>query len=318
MQLLNNFLLIVMGFVMLWLGAELLIKGALTISKKLGWSESLVGLTIVSFCINLPEIMITFVGAFRQLQGDQVTQLVVGNVVGSNMSQIGLVLGLAGLFQVIKVNKKEVMRNGLMLIGSTLLLITFSINGNISRIEGLILLLLYGFYLFTLNKNSSRTLAKKHSPKFNFKKNFKFFVRLALGLIIIVLGSELVVSRAINISQILQIDQMIVGLFVVGIGVSLPELFVAISALIKGSPDLSVGSMLGGNIIVTLVGLGGTAMITSWHIPRSIATFDLAYLLLTSVVVVLFLLTKKSLERKESVLILLMYLIFVFLKALGL
>jgi cation:H+ antiporter len=318
MFLLNNFLLIGIGFVMLWLGAELLIKAALAISKKLGWSETLVGLTIVSFCINLPEIMITFVGAFKQLQGDQVTQLVIGNVVGSNMSQIGLVLGLAGLFQVIKVDKKEVMRNGLMLIGSTLLLIAFSINGFISRIEGLVLLLLYGFYLFTLNKTSSRKLVKKHSRKFSFKNNLRFFIQLASGLIVIVLGSELVVSRAVNISQILQIDQMIVGLFIVGIGVSLPELFVAISALIKGSPGLSVGSMLGGNIIVTLLGLGGTAIIAGWHIPRSIATFDLAYLLLTSVVVVLFLLTKKKLERKESVLILLMYMIFVFLKALGL
>jgi cation:H+ antiporter len=99
--------------------------------------------------------------------------------------------------------------------------------------------------------------------------------------------------------------------------VSLPELFVAISALTKGSVGLSVGSMLGGNIIVVLVALGGTAIFSNWSIPRAVATFDMAYLLLTTVVVVLFLLTRQKLERKESALILLMYVIYAMLKTFG-
>ena len=125
------------------------------------------------------------------------------------------------------------------------------------------------------------------------------------------------VENGANIATELGVSQMIVGVILIGLGTSLPELVVSISALIKGANGLSVGNLIGSNLIDIAIALGGSAMISGWQIERSIATFDLAYLLFTSVVVVLFLLTKGTLERKESFLIMSLYIIYISLKALG-
>lgn len=322
-----DLIILVIAFVLLWLGSKLLIKGALTISRILGLSETFVGLTLVSFCLNFPEIMITFSGAFKQARGLEASQLVIGNVVGSNMGQISLVLGLAGLLKVIKIKKTDVIYNGFALIISSFLLFVFSIDGVISKMEGILMVLFYIVYMLVLSKNS--LIQKKKKKNFlsfsisavvfrqSIKKYLKPLVELIAGAAIIILSSEMAVAQALLIAEVLNINQLIVGVFMVGLGVTLPELFVAISALNKGSVGLSVGSMLGGNIVVILMALGGTAIFSNWQIPRSVVAFDMAYLLLITVVVILFLLTRKKLERKESILILLLYVVYALLKTYG-
>ncbi len=319
-----NFFLLIISFVLLWLGTELTVKGAVMIAKNKGWSQSFIGLTLVSFALNFTEIVITFSGAFRQAGGEEVSQLIIGSIVGSNMIRITLVLGLAGLFQIIKVDKKEIIGNGLALIISTLLLFLFAINGKITQINGLILLASYFLYILLLSKNGLKSTQakaiasfKRKSKKLQTKLNLKAFIKLIVGLIIIGFASELTVNSSLNAADILNVNQLGVGVFIIGIGVSLPEMFVSVAALTKGSSRLSVGTMLGGNIIVTLAALGGSALITDWPIAREVATFDIAYLLLCAVVVVLFLLSKRQFDRKESILVLLLYVIYALLKSFG-
>ncbi len=317
MVILFHFIILIVALAFTSIASNFVVKAALTVAKRLGWSQDLTGLTIISLGVKLPEIIIIFSGALKQFQGEEVTQLVMGNIVGSNMSQISLVMGLTGLFQTIKVKKSEVMSNGLMLIASSFLFFIFALNGTISQLEGVILLLIYAVFVVTLKKTTCSNLPKTVAQKFSFKKNLRSIAKLMVGMIVIAISSNSIVNESALLADLLNLNQLIVGLFVIGIGVSLPELIIAISALKQGLSDLSVGSMLRGNIVVILVGLGITSLLEGWSIPRNIATFDLAYLLLTTVVVVLFLLTKKKLEKKESVLILALYGIFVVLKSLG-
>ena len=315
-MLVHQLLFVFLGILGLWLGSELITTGATKIARRFGLSETFIGLTILAIGTDFPEIMVAMTGAVDQLHGEEMTGLVVGNIVGSNMSQISLVLGIAGLLKVFKMKKNEVMHNGMMLIASTLTLLLLSLDGRLSRVDGLILVSFYVAYFFSLKQKSGLSIVKGKIKRFK-GNNFKSFLKIVIGLVILAQASHWVVENAATIATQLGVSQMIVGVILIGLGTSLPELVVSISALTKGANGLSVGNLIGSNLIDISIALGGSAIIGGWQIERSIATFDLAYLLFTSVVVVLFLLTKESLERKESFLILSLYLVYVSLKGLG-
>jgi len=313
---LNNLAFFGVGLVGLWIGAELIVRGAMKISKRLGLSETFIGLTMLAIGTDFPEIMVALTGAIDQLNGKETADLIVGNILGSTMSQIALVLGIAGTMKVLKLNKKEILQNGLMVILATCLFFILSLDGMISRGDGLIFVVVYIFYFLTLNKTSKIAQLKN---KFRKKKGNPIFplAQLAIGLIVISEASHLVLDNGINIASDLGISQMLVGIILIGVGTSLPELVVSIKAVMSGSNGLSVGNLIGSNIIDILIALGGSALIGGWRIDRSVAMFDIPFLLLTTVIVVLFLLTKQTLERKESFLLLGMYGVYLMLKLTG-
>jgi cation:H+ antiporter len=312
-----SLLLICLGLAGLWIGSELVVKGATIIAKRMGLSETFIGLTILSFGTNFPEIMVTLTGAVQTLQGIDTTDLVVGNIIGSSMSQISLVLGLAGLLRIFKIKRKEIISNGLMLIASTLLLFFLAIDGTISLSDGLVMVLFYVAYFFSLRKTTGISKIKGHIRRFLHPQSVTPVLQLLIGFLIIVKSSDLVLDHGVILAEINGVNQMIIGIFLIGLGTSLPEFVVSVSAAIKGSGDLSIGNLIGSNIVGVLVALGGSAFISNWSIQRSMATFDIPYLLFTSVVVVLFLLTKQKLERKESLLILSLYAVYAALKMMG-
>ncbi len=316
-MLVHHLLIFVAGLFGLWLGSELIVKGATVIAKRMGLSETFIGMTILAFGTDFPEIMVAMTGAIEQQQGINTSGLVVGNIVGSNMSQISLVLGVSGLLRVLKAEKNETVKNGLMLIASTFLVLVLSLDGFISPTDGLILLVFYLGYFFSLQQKTKISKLKGSFRRFLKPKSVAPLLKLGIGLFILAQASDLVVDSGIEIAQLMGLSQMIVGVLMIGLGTSLPELVVSVSAVIKGSGGLSIGNIIGSNIIDLLVALGGSAVIGGWTVTRGIATFDFAYLLFTSVVVVLFLLTKEKLERKESFLILSLYVIYFVLKVLG-
>lgn len=319
-MLLHHSLMFFLGLIGLWLGSELITNSATVIAKRMGLSETFIGLTILALGTDFPEIMVAVTGAVEQLGGVDTAGLVVGNVVGSSMSQIALVMGLSGLLKVFKMRKKEVVRNGLMLVVTTLMLFILGLDGLISRTDGLILVVFYLAYFFSLQKKSTLSRIKGKIRRMKLKisgHSFKPLVKLGLGLLIIVIASEWVIDHGTDIASILGVSQMIVGVIMIGLGTSLPELVVSISAVFKGANGLSIGNLIGSNLVDITIALGGSAMIGGWQVSRSIATFDLAYLLFTSVVVVLFLLTKRTLERKESFIMVSLYGVYVSLKILG-
>ncbi|MGD9129115.1 MAG: calcium/sodium antiporter [Candidatus Woesebacteria bacterium] len=310
------FLLFFLGLVGLWFGSELIIRGAIKISRQLGLSETFVGLTILAIGTDFPEIMVSLTGAIERNQGIETSGIIVGNVIGSNMGQIALVMGIAGLFRVLKMKKEKVLYNGLVLILSTFIFFVLALDGEISKTDGFIFLVLYLFYFITLKKQSSLEKIKLKIKR-EKSKSFLPLLQLAVGLVIIAESSQLVIEKGIEIASLLGLSQYVIGVVLVGIGTSLPEMVVSISAVLKKADGLSMGNLIGSNIVDILVALGSGAVISGWNVDRRAVTFDLPFLLLTVVVVVLFMFTRERLERKESLLLLSLYGIYITLKLNG-
>lgn len=302
-----------LGLVGLWLGAELITRSAQKISRMLGLSETFVGLTILAFGTDFPEIMIAVTGAIEKNKGVPTDGIVVGNILGSTMAQISLVLGLAGFLKILKIKKRETIHNGIALIISTVLFFFLALDGTISKGDGLIFLVFYLFYFLTLRRQTKLDKIKKRLRR-KKQKPLIPTVQLVCGLLVIGQASHMVLNNGIKMAELFGVSQLMIGIILVGIGTSLPELVVSITAVLKGSVGLSVGNLIGSNIVDVLVALGTSSFISGWSVERSIVFFDIPYLMFTCVVVVLFLFTKEKLERKESILIFSLYVIYIALK----
>jgi len=312
----NEILFFMLGLVGLWLGAELITKGALGISRKFGLSESFIGLIVLSLGTSLPEIVVTIAGAIEKNAGMDTSGIVIGNIIGSSMGNMALILGLTGLLGgAIKISKKEAWFQGASLVLATLLFWLVSQDGLITKQEGYVLIITYVFYfLFTKSTNQNTATLPKPKKKHGFKK---LLIQLIGGMVLIAQASEWVISSGIEIAVQLGISQVVIGAILVGIGTSLPELVVSVNAFFKGARELSVGNLLGSNIVNTLLALGVGASISGWEVDRKTAVFDIPFLLFCMIIVVLFMLSRKKFERKESLLMISLFVIYVSLKLIG-
>jgi cation:H+ antiporter len=312
----NDIIFFMLGLLGLWIGSEFIMRGSLGLSRRLGWSEGFVGLVILSLGTDLPEIVVSITGAMQKKQGIDTSGIVVGNVIGSNMSQMVLVFGLIGLFGgVMKISKKEGVPQGISLILATLMFLVVSNDGLITQKESYLMLLAYGFYfLFVSRLNSHSKPQKKKRKQLSLVKILGFMI---IGLGVIFQASEWVISHGLNLAVDLGVNQLVIGAILVGIGTSLPELVVSMNALSKGARELSVGNLVGSNVVDILLALGLGGTITSWNVDRQVAMFDMPFLLLSMVIVVLFMLSRKKLDRKESILMLALYAVYVSLKLIG-
>jgi cation:H+ antiporter len=318
-----NFLLFILALFLLWLGAETVTKAAIKIAKSLALSEGFIGLTIVAIGTSFPEIIISVTGAIQQLRGQDSGQIVIGNVIGSGMANLALILGILGIFKVIKLKRTQLLFDMLMLVMSTTIFYLVSQDGLINRQDGVLLILFYLIYLLFLNRQNlkKQNLLFRNRKKFKVKKikKVKFFdlVQLIVGLVILAKASQMVLNNGVAIADILGVNEMLVGILLVGLGSSLPELMVSLNAMIKGSAVLSLNNLIGSNILNVFLSLGVSSVITTWDVNRQLVQFDIPYLLFTSIIAVLFLLSKSKFERNESILMLALYSIFIILKIFG-
>ncbi|MFZ5376865.1 MAG: sodium:calcium antiporter [Patescibacteria group bacterium] len=304
------------GLVGLWLGAEFLTRAAVAISKRFGLSEGFIGLTILAIASDIPEIMVSVTGAIEQkMLGVQVSNIVIGNIIGSNMGQIGLIMGLVGLISAVGFKKKMMFSEGMMMLGSVVVFYLTALDGRISRVDGLIYLIFIAMYFFLTSRSYrlNKSVGKIKNGGVPWLPILGFFV----GMGILVEASHLVLENGLDLVAKLGISQMVVGVLFVGLGTSLPELVIATTAALKGNRDLSLGNLVGCFIVDNMLALGLGAMISSWTVDRQVIEFDLPFLIFSVVVVMLFLLTKARLEKRESLLILGLYLTYVLLKVFG-
>ncbi len=319
------YLIFILGLIGLWQGSEYVTKGGIGIARRLGLSETFIGITILAIGTDLPEVIVSITGAIEKTSGVDTSGLVIGNILGSTLAQITLVLGIAGLMKVLEINKDEIISNGSAMIAAALAFWLFSQDGTLSRIDGFLLLLGYVFYIFLVSNNERKVAkaAKKQRPK---KKSllrrhkqpvWLHLLYLLAGLVVVGVSSHYVIEKGLEIAEILQISQTLVGIIMIGVGTSLPELAVSVSALSKGSAGLSVGNLIGSNIVDILLALGLSATIGGWSVSRDIVAFDLPFLVVSSIVIILFLLTKGKFERKESLLTIALYYGYILLKLQG-
>ncbi len=308
-----DLLLLIAGLAGLWFGTEITIRGAVSISSRLGISEFVVGVAVLSVGSDLPELAIAIDGAIKNLVGEGASDVVVGTALGSYLGQLGLVLGCAALILNLTLPTGIAVRHGGALLGSLVLLGIVGADGIVTRLEGVGLTFAYVIYLVALFADPSSHSADDISP--HDDKLTKTLLFLFGGLAIVIVSAELTVSGAIGFAEDLGVSEAFVSFVIIGLGTSLPELSISVGAAIAKRASLSIGNLIGSNVFDTLVPIGVAAAISKISFDRGMLTGELPYLILLTIVVMFFFLYKRGIQRIEAFIILGMYFGYVTFKA---
>lgn len=308
-------LYLILGLLGLLIGTELIINGSLNIAEHLKLSQLFIGLTVLAIGTDLPELFVIITGAVYKLGGADTSGLIIGNSIGSCFGQIALTLGVLGFFGTLTLTKRELRRDGLMLLGSVVLLFLVAYDGTITRIDGLIFVLFYLLYFYTLIREEKLHGKIKEAPKMFF---LWAVVSLIAGFAILIYCSNLIIANAMDLAESLGIAQSLIGILIIGLGTSLPELAVSFGALRKNSVRLSVGNLIGSNIFDVLVPLGIGATIAGINVDKNLLFFDIPFLFVLSLIVLLFFKRKMRILKKEAIALIAIYCIYVILKIAGL
>jgi cation:H+ antiporter len=306
-----DIILLICGIAGLWLGTELTVGGALAIAKRHNLSEFFVGLVILSFGSDLPELAVAVGAGLKSLGGVDASGVVVGTSIGSVMGQMGFVLGVTGLISFLVLPRRYVYQHGSMLLAATVALFIVAFDGVVTKTEGLALIGFYAVYVFLLMKRES---VPEDTPAHVNKGGLKSWTALIIGLTIVIGSSELTVSAVIDIAQQFGVSEALISVLIIGIGTSLPELSISISAIMKKKTELSVGNIIGSNILDTLLPIGVAAIISPVLFERAFLVFDLPYIFLLTFITLVFFVRVRGLQKFEAAIILGLYLLYVFLK----
>lgn len=300
------------GLLMLFIGAEGLIRGSSSLALRFGITPLVVGLTVVAFGTSSPELVVSLKAALEG-NGD----ISLGNVIGSNIANIALILGVAALIRPLKVQAQVVKREVPIMIFVTLLLFLFLINNEINRIEGIIFfigIIVYSFINVVLAKKEKNKEVEAEFAEGVAKKPLKIWIAIPfiiVGLALLVFGANLFLEASIEVAKIFGMSQAVIGLTIVAIGTSLPELATSAVASLKNESDIAIGNVVGSNIFNILLILGITAMI----IPVSaadITLIDIIVLLVAAVIVLPMTWSKFILNRVEGVFLLIGYFVYMY------
>jgi cation:H+ antiporter len=263
-----NVLLTIVGLVILCFGGSWLVSGGVAIAKKLRISQMIIGLTIVAYGTSTPELaasMAAVVGSH--------TDLILGNVVGSNISNIGMVIGICAIVSPLVVKKATTRKEVPIMIGVTLLLIAMSVDGEISQYDGVILVAgLIAFTAYTLSrakKERSEVIEDSTATKTSVPRAIALIV---IGAALLYFGGFLTVENAVLIAENLGISETVIGITIIAIGTSLPELITSVIAIRKGHTDIGIGTIVGSNIYNILMILGISSVITGIAVVPDIFT----------------------------------------------
>ncbi|MDH3615846.1 MAG: sodium:calcium antiporter [Gammaproteobacteria bacterium] len=310
-----EFFLLFAGLFGLWLGTESTIHGAVTVAERLGVPEFIVGLTVLSIGSDLPELAIAVDAAIWNLHEGQASDVVVGSALGSCMGQIGFVLGIIGLIGYLVLPKKAAYQQGGVLLGSLVLLAVFGYDGQVSRVEGVVLVVLYVAYLLFIFVD-----VMAPGERVENKSDSSLAVSLAylvVGLIIVVGSAEVTVSSAVSVATALDVEQSFVAIVIIGLGSSLPELSISVGAMVKRRATLSVGNLIGSNVFDTLVPVGVAAVIAGLEFEGDMWREELPFLFVLTSVVLFFFLRKAGIQKFEAIIVLGLYVGYVTTEFLG-
>lgn len=306
-----NFIYIILGLTLLVLGGNWLLKSSVGLSLKFNISKIIVGLTVVSFATSAPEMIVSIKAAL-----DGFPDIAVGNVVGSNIGNVGLVLGVVLLINAIQVETNFYTTDWPMkMIASVLLFFFLMLDGKLSRTEGIIfVLLLIAFVIHLIKKNKTIEIEinEENDPEMSYAMIFGL---LAIGGFALWLGSELLVDGAVQLAEGLGVSKRVIAVTVVSIGTSVPELASSIIAAVKKENDISIGNIIGSNIFNILSVLGFTAIIKPIeNVDSKIMSFDIYWLLAFAFILLPMVVLPKrnSLSFKEGILLVASYIVFVY------
>lgn len=292
---------IIGGFIILTLGAEALVRGASAIALRLGITPLIIGLTIVAFGTSAPELAVSVKSALAGNSG-----IALGNVIGSNIANIGLILAITALIRPIQVQSQVVKRDIPLMILASMLFWGLLLDGELSLIDGVVLLsLLIGYLTFSYisSKNSNNEEEIEAGPNNPLLSGLFILV----GISMLVGGGILFVNGAVDLAKTFGVSEVIIGLTIVAIGTSMPELVTSVIAALKGQSDIAIGNVVGSNLFNILGILGVTAIV---HPVSSLGfqPFDFMVMLALAVVILPFAWTGLRIGRREGSVLLLSYL----------
>lgn len=291
------------GFLILTLGAEALVRGASQIALRLGLTPLIIGLTIVAFGTSAPELAVSVKSAIAGNSG-----IALGNVIGSNIANIGLILGITALIRPIKIESQMVRRDIPIMIGASLLFWSLLLDGGLSFWDGAILsALLVAYLTFSYFTAEKQTDDDVEDTKQNPLLSVLFIV---IGISMLVGGGILFVDGAVAMAQSFGISEVIIGLTIVAIGTSMPELVTSIVAALKGQSDIAIGNVVGSNLFNILGILGVTALIHP-IVGSEISNLDWSAMIAFAVILLPFAYTGLRIGRREAALLVLGYVAYI-------
>jgi cation:H+ antiporter len=303
---LNSILFLIAGSAMLYYGAEWIVKGGSNIATRLGIPSLVIGLTIVAFGTSLPELIVSVIAA---LEGS--SAIAVGNVVGSNVANVGLVLGLSALIFPITVNYDHLKRDLLIYLVVCALFIFFAFDGRLSQFEGMIFVISLIFYILFCIKSPTGEESEVEEVVEGGMWNL---VGLIIGgIAFLSIGADLFVDGAIFLAQYLGISEVVIGMSVVAFGTSLPELATSAMAAFRKESAISVGNIVGSNIFNILSVLGIASMIHPLDSPKEILGKEVVFMVAYGIVMFLIAKMPQPINRPTSSFLLIGYIFFIYL-----
>lgn len=307
MELLLQMVLLVVGFVMLMKGADWFVEGASKIADKFGIPHLVIGLTIVAFGTSAPEAAVSISAA---LKGN--VDLSISNVLGSNIMNVFLILGIASIIYPLAVKKSTLKIDIPFVAGISVLLLVFGLmGGSLGRIEGAVfwvLLIAYLVYMVQLTKKGQAQMEEVEEADAS-DKAWKLILLVVIGGVLIVLGSDITVNAATTIAKLFGMSERLIGLTIVAFGTSLPELVTSCMAASKKETDIAIGNIVGSNLFNILFVLGTTAVITP---IAYVSAFVLDNVVAIAAMVLLFLLAfkDKKLKRSGGIIMIVVYAVY--------
>lgn len=307
-------LLIILGFVLLIKGADFLVDGASSLAKRFNIPDIIIGLTIVSIGTSMPEL---FVSSTSAMNGS--SDMAIGNIIGSNLCNLLMILGISTIIKPVKFQKEtRLIEIPLCLIITIIFAIFCNTSGTISRIEALILIFLFVlFIIYTIimgkkgkafDAENAIIEIKEDNKPLSLKKSI---VLIVLGIVGLKIGGDLTVENATNLARMFNVSEKIIGLTILAIGTSLPELVTSVTAAIKGNSDIAIGNIIGSNIFNILLIIGVSAIISplTYNFTYNI---QIAILVLSTVVLSIFPIIppKNEMSRFNGLIYLIIYIIY--------
>jgi len=310
-----DYLYVFLGLVLLVVGGEFLVRSSIALSFKLNISKMVIGLTVVSFATSAPELLVSLQAALNGF-----SDISLGNVIGSNIANIGLVLGVTAIISPLAIDREFYKVNWpVMMFLSVGLYFVLRTGMIITRLEGVALLLILGIYLYLILKrarNAPKTVPQDDSVDEGLSKssNFKIIIWLLIGGVGLYLGSELLVNGSVNIATAFGVSERVIAITMIAVGTSIPELAASVIAALKKEKAISLGNLIGSNIFNISSVLGITAIIQPIVVKsREVLTSDIFWMIgFAAILIPLAFMPKKlMLGRKRGIFLLVAYAVFI-------
>lgn len=309
----STVLFFVLGIVLLWQGAEFLVKGSSRLAMSFGIRPLIIGLTIVAMGTSSPELAVSLVSAIRETK-----DMAIGNIIGSNIANIGLVVSVTALIHPLDIHISTIKREMPFLIASSFLLLLLSLDNTLSFYDGMILFagfIVFITYMIKSSLKNRQEEAEKNGKDINPRNTKKlalnsFFVMI--GLSGLVLGSFLMVESATVIAKALGVSEVVIAITLVAVGTSLPELAISSVAAFKGEVDIAIGNAVGSNVFNTLFVIAIVAMVTPIPVKPELLKFHYVVMLVFTCSALPFMWTQFRLNRKEAAVLLVGYFVFIY------